>query len=397
MKILVVDDDPVARKVLHAFLTQSNYDVDVVEDAEQALEAMQEEDAPPIAIIDWQMPGMDGLELCVALRELDLPLHPYLFILHSKKDKNDIAQALDAGADDYLTKPFNMVETCARLRVAERSIGRQQALLAEIESLRTGQHEPAAIARADPLPSLPFETREALPPSPPFELESLYLDAIVAETFSKAGLLQTVARTPFPAAMPDYAAWYGLLLTRENLWLDFLLEVDEASALKLFALAKRRQDLGRDELADFCADLLLAIGRGIISIQSARGSDILAPFPASATEDYAGQLASQITGPATRVHYEIDQATITLVLLPYASPRQSLRADELRVRDILADHYPPAATPDEALFQKGLALDEHLLGRIVKFSRDAPHPPPVPCYRPSALAVYFNQYRIASE
>src|ERR1700690_1597564 len=99
MKILVVDDDPVARKVLNAFLTQSNYDVDVVEDAEQALDAMQEEDAPPIAIIDWQMPGMDGLELCAALREMDLPLQPYLFILHTKKDKNDIAQALDAGAD----------------------------------------------------------------------------------------------------------------------------------------------------------------------------------------------------------------------------------------------------------------------------------------------------------
>jgi len=97
------------------------------------------------------------------------------------------------------------------------------------------------------------------------------------------------------------------------------------------------------------------------------------------------------------VHYEIDQATITLVLLPYASPRQSLRVDELRVRDILADNYPPAATPEEALFQKGVALDEHLLGRIVKFVQDTPHPPPVPCHRPSALAVYFNQYRPAGE
>jgi CheY-like chemotaxis protein len=330
------------------------------------------------------------------LRELDLPIHPYLFILHSKKDKNDIAQALDAGADDYLTKPFNMVETCARLRVAERSISRQQALLDEIERLRTGQRE-EPVASAEPVLPLPFEAREALPPPPPFELESLYLDAIVAETLSKAGLMQTVARTPFPAAMPDYAAWYGLLLPRENLWLDLLLEVDEGSATKLFALAKRRPDLGRDELADFCAGILQAIGHGINAIQAARGSDILAPFPASATENYAGRLASQITGPATRVHYEIDQATVTLVLLPYASPRQSLRADELRVLDILADYYPPAAAPDEALFQKGMALDEHLLGRIVKFSQGTPNPPPIPCHRPSALAAHFSQLRAVGE
>jgi sigma-B regulation protein RsbU (phosphoserine phosphatase) len=409
MKILVVDDDPVARKVLNAFLTQSNYDVDVVEDAEQALEAMQEEDAPPIAIIDWFMPGMDGLELCATLRELDLPIQPYLFILNSKKDKNDIAQALDAGADDYLTKPFNMVETCARLRVAERSIGRQQALLAEIERLRTGPREPAAPAtapahanahanaHADPVPPPPPTAREELLPSPPFELESLYLDAIVTETLSKAGLLNTAARTPFPAAMPEYAAWYGLLLTKENLWLDLLLEADEASLIKLFALAKRRPDLGREELANFCASILLPIGHGINSIQSARGSEIFVPFPVGATEDYVGRLSHQITGPATRLHYEIDQATITLVLLPHASPRQSLRPDQLRLMDVLADQYPPAAAPHEALFPKGLALDEQLLGQIMKFTQGASNPPLLLCHRPSPLAVYFNQYRVADE
>ena len=236
-----------------------------------------------------------------------------------------------------------------------------------------------------------------MPPPPSFDLESLYLDAIVAETLSKAGLLYTVARTPFPAAMPDYAAWYGLLLTRENLWLDLLLEVDEASATKLFALAKRRQDLGRDELADFCADLLLSIGNGISAIQSARGNDVLAPFPARATESYADGLASQIASPATRLHYEIDQATVTLVLLPHASPRQSLRADELRVLDVLADHYPPEAAPAEALFRKGLALDEPMLGRIKQVALDTPGTPPVSCQRPSALAVHFNQRRAAGE
>jgi CheY-like chemotaxis protein len=422
MKILVVDDDPVARKVLNAFLTQSNYEVDVVEDAEQALDAMQEEDAPPIAIIDWQMPEMDGLELCAALRGLDLPLQPYLFILHTKKDKNDIAQALDAGADDYLTKPFNMVETCARLRVAERSIARQQALLEQIERLRSGRHEePVAPAvDAEPATPLPFESPAAsatvspfaeskapeLPPvfvaedsspPPPFELESLFLDAVVAETLSKVGLMLMVVRTPFPAAMPDYVAWFGLLLTKENLWLDLLLEADEASLTKLFALAKRREDFLQVELANFCASIIQSIGKEIQTILSGRGSEVLAPFRASTTENHAGRLSNRIPSGATRLHYEIAQATITLVILPHASTRQSLRVEQLHAQDILASHYPPAAAPEHAPFGKGLAIEGPIMGKIKEVAHDTPGNPPIAFYRPSPLAVYFNQYRVTGE
>jgi CheY-like chemotaxis protein len=422
MKILVVDDDPVARKVLNAFLTQSNYDVDVVEDAEQALDAMQEEDAPPIAIIDWQMPEMDGLELCAALREMDLPLQPYLFILHTKKDKNDIAQALDAGADDYLTKPFNMVETCARLRVAERSIARQQALLEEIERLRSGPREkPAASAlNADPVAPLPFEAGQASTtvspfaeskapeppplfvadenaPPPPFELESLFLDAVVAETLSKSGLMLMVVRTPFPAAMPDYAAWFGLLLTKEDLWLDLLLEADEASLTKLFTLAKRREDFLQVELAHFCATIILSIGNEIKTILSGRGSEVLEPFPACTTENHAGRLSNRLPSGATRLHYEIAQATITLVILPHASPRQSLRVDQVHAHDILASYYPPAAAPEHAPFRKGLALEGSILNKIKEIAHDTPGNPPIAFYRPSPLAVYFNQYRPTGE
>jgi CheY-like chemotaxis protein len=398
--------------------------VDVVEDAEQGLEAMQEEDAPPIAIIDWQMPGMTGLELCAALRELDLPLHPYLFILHSKKDKNDIAQALDAGADDYLTKPFNMVETCARLRVAERSIARQQALLEEIERLRSGPHEepvtPAIDADPEPVSPLPFEAGEAsatvspfaeakaseppplfvaeeTTPPPPFQLESLYLDAIVAETLSKAGLMNMVVRTPFPAAMPDYVAWYGLLLTKEDLWLDLLLEADEASITKLFRLAKRREDFLQVELANFCAVLVRSIGGEIRNILSARGGEVLEPFAPSTTENHSGRLSNRVQGASTRLHYEVDQATLTLVILPHASPRQSLRIDQLHAHDILANHYPPAAAEEHAPFGKGVALDGPMLGKIKEVAHDTPGNPPIAFHRPSALAVYFNQYRPVGE
>jgi hypothetical protein len=209
--------------------------------------------------------------------------------------------------------------------------------------------------------------------------------------------MNMVVRTPFPAAMPDYAAWFGLLLTKENLWLDLLLEADEASVAKLCALAKRRENFLQVELANFCAGILLSIGGEIRTILSARGSEVFAPFPVSTTENHAGRLSNRVQGASTRLHYEVDQATITLALLPHASPCQSLRADQLHAQDILANHYPPATAQEIAPFGKGLALNGPMLGKIKEVAQDTPGTPLIPCHRPSALAVYFNQYRAAGE
>jgi hypothetical protein len=197
--------------------------------------------------------------------------------------------------------------------------------------------------------------------------------------------------------MPDYVAWFGLLLTKEDLWLDLLLEADEASITKLFTLAKRREDFLQVELANFCAGIILSIGREIQTILSGRGSEVLAPFPASTTENHAGRLSNRLPGTATRLHYEIAQATITLVILPYASPRQSLRVEQVHVHDILAAYYPPAAAPEHAPFRKGLALEGPILSKIKEVAHDTPGNPPIHFHRPSSLAVYFNHYRPTGE
>jgi len=148
MKILVVDDDPVARKVLHAFLTQSNYDVDVVEDAEQGLEAMQEEDAPPIAIIDWQMPEMDGLELIRRLREHGGEHYTYVILLTSHSTRDDFVRGMEAGADDYLPKPLDREALKAKLIAAGRIVSLYRELRhqkSELERLNRMLYETGRI------------------------------------------------------------------------------------------------------------------------------------------------------------------------------------------------------------------------------------------------------------
>src|SRR5882724_12093373 len=104
MKILIAEDDAISRRVLEATLTKFGYDVVVAVDGAEAWALLEREDAPRMAILDWMMPGIDGVELCRRLRSAPSATPPYLILLTAKSTKEDVVIGLDAGANDYLTK-----------------------------------------------------------------------------------------------------------------------------------------------------------------------------------------------------------------------------------------------------------------------------------------------------
>src|SRR5258707_15079608 len=106
MRILVADDNPVFQKVLTIMLTNWGYEVEVAVDGDEAWSALQREDGPRLAILDWMMPGMDGIEVTRRVRASTLPIPTYVLILTGKAQAEDLRIAMDAGADDYITKPF---------------------------------------------------------------------------------------------------------------------------------------------------------------------------------------------------------------------------------------------------------------------------------------------------
>jgi phosphoserine phosphatase RsbU/P len=134
MKVLIAEDELTSRAMLKAALSKMGYECVVAADGREAWEVLRHPDAPHLLILDWMMPEMDGLELCRKLRERkDNPF--YIIILTSRAEKDDIVRGLEAGADDYITKPYDFDELKARINVGRRIL-ELQAELGDAEKLK---------------------------------------------------------------------------------------------------------------------------------------------------------------------------------------------------------------------------------------------------------------------
>jgi two-component system, cell cycle response regulator len=129
VKVLVADDDPASCLALTAALRQWGYEVSVTASGQEAWEALHETQAPQLAILDWMMPDLEGPELCRRLRSEDRPTYTYLILLSARDAQDDVITGMDAGADDYVTKPFDPMELRLRVRAGKRIVNLQADLL----------------------------------------------------------------------------------------------------------------------------------------------------------------------------------------------------------------------------------------------------------------------------
>jgi phosphoserine phosphatase RsbU/P len=136
MRILIAEDDLTSRTVLTAVLKKQGHEVTITVNGAEAWQALQQPDAPTLAILDWMMPEMDGLEVVQRVRALETDRPPYIIMLTAKGEKANIIAGLDAGANDYLTKPFDIGELRARIEVGRRMVEMQEALAAKVQELR---------------------------------------------------------------------------------------------------------------------------------------------------------------------------------------------------------------------------------------------------------------------
>src|SRR5690348_9358123 len=115
MKILVADDEIVSRRLIESSMCRWGYDVIVASNGLEASQILHGHDAPRLAVLDWLMPGMDGVQLCRQLRQENPESYTYIILLTAKHAQGDVVRGLEAGADDYITKPFHPQEFKVRL------------------------------------------------------------------------------------------------------------------------------------------------------------------------------------------------------------------------------------------------------------------------------------------
>jgi two-component system cell cycle response regulator len=136
MRILIADDEPVSRRMLQALLLKWGYDVVSAEDGNAAWEKLNVPDPPRMALLDWMMPGQNGVDVCRALRRQRPEPYTYILLLTAKDAKESVVEGLESGADDYLTKPFNPQELKARIRVGMRLLDLEDNLVQAREAMR---------------------------------------------------------------------------------------------------------------------------------------------------------------------------------------------------------------------------------------------------------------------
>jgi diguanylate cyclase (GGDEF)-like protein len=135
MRILIAEDDPVSCHMLKATLSKWGYEVIVARNGLEAWNVLQSPECPPLAILDWMMPEIDGVQLCRKFRELKKEPYVYVLLLTAKSRKEDVIEGIEAGADDYLTKPFNRQELKVRLRAGVRIVELQAKLIEARDAL----------------------------------------------------------------------------------------------------------------------------------------------------------------------------------------------------------------------------------------------------------------------
>ena len=180
MKILIVDDELVSRKKLDLLVRSLGHETLVASDGVEGWEGWKKE-RPRMVITDWMMPRMDGLELCTRIREAEGSQYIYIIMVTSREDVNDLVRGMDAGADDFITKPFIKAELAVRIRAGERISGFESrdivifslARLAESRDSETGHHLERIRHYSKELTAAILEQD-----NPPQEIDALFLDNI---------------------------------------------------------------------------------------------------------------------------------------------------------------------------------------------------------------------------
>ncbi len=404
MNILIVDDDPVAQRIMKMFVEKSGYKPIIQTDGLKGLEAALVADAPPIILLDWMLPGLDGITVCKKIREAKPKVRPYIIMLSAKQGKNEIAIGLDAGADDYVSKPFNVGEMQARLRVAMRLVAYQRelqkeiadnevlsqrnSLLGELISKRQGVEEKdQPVPTAKPSATDKNKERKATDFT---DHEVRYMASIALLELRLALQGATPRSRPPEFRMTEYTAWSGLLLPEQNMWLDLVFVGASSAAEQVFMQSLGRTPHSDAETSGFMAEMVRMIAIGFTRLLRTRAGEVVQPLMSRSLRLSAD--TPRVPVPAENRSYDllIENLPFRLMAVIEVCPKRLLRPEAVRTLDILAGPFPPKEISSMPIFNEGLVMTPRYIEKMLTHDVALQQGECAAVRRPSIIAKFFN-------
>lgn len=402
MKILIADDSLVNLRMLEKRLQREKYELVPVRSGAAAWQAMQAADAPMLAILDWMMPDVSGLEIVKRVRSWEVKRRPYLIVLTASGGKQDTLEAFAAGVDDYVPKPYDPDLLVARINAGARILQDQNKLLEEVlyrESLlqpstaSTGPTELAPVPSADSgrngsisvvVPKMVVTAGSPQPGASPSVQQVLATlcplaetEALVANTLVEMGLGEfSTVRDPAEACnfTPEIGIVHFILMPDKSAWFDLLLETDRASARNLYQTFSGMEADGVPDadLVDVIGETLNLIQGKLKAVFKSQGNDLLVPsVPQSIPpEKVPGRVAHNAIH--TRHLFKTPGITIRFTLYTYFSPVQRKPLRELSVATVLAEPLHPMENADLVLINRGTMLNHRSLRKVASLAEFAP-------------------------
>lgn len=384
------------------FVEKSGYVPTILTDGPKGLEAALAPDSPPIILLDWMLPGMDGIAVCKKIREAKPKVRPYIIILSAKHGKEEIAAGLDAGADDFVSKPFNVAEMQARLRVASRLVEYQRELMKQIEdnevlSQRNSLLGELISKRQSPDPEEPPVSAKAVPVKAVEQSPTDFSDHEVRYMLSISLLevrlaLQGVTPRPRPPEIPynEYCGWWGLLAPAHDTWIDLLLLGGGDVTAQLFERSLGRCSMNENETAGFMAELARLVAIGFTRILRPRAGDIVQPLMSRAARLQLSKLPVPLHSSDRSFDLIIENLPFKLILSKEACAKRLLSPPAVQALDVLAGPFPPREISSVPMFNEGVVMTPRFLDKMMTHDLALQQGECVSLRRPSRLARHFN-------
>ena len=383
MRILIADDDRTARTILSTLFKRLGHEPTAVEDGLKAVEAALAEPHPEIILLDWMMPGLSGPEVAKKIRELhkQIPFRPYILILSAKNSRNEVAQALNDGADDFLTKPPDGAELLARLRVAERMVTH------EIELRKTIAELSKMIERHDLLSELVVTHQ---PKTEKTDTEAIHNNDIQGFVTAAFGEFKT------PLTQIDLASgvrfnnplcvWDAIVLPQQQAWIDIILEMGESTAAYCFEQALHRPPTTKEK-ETLILELHTLIRRLFQTSLQSSGVVTATPYGPLIKKTEYTELPK--AGEAHVLHFSTEGGSLRVTIIRSPSPHIEKEPKAVNTLEYLPLGFP--ANTNTPLINQHTVIDKTIRHKINHLIDDSVSTQTVVVMEPTETTKWFQQ------